>query len=196
MRWVIALSLALAACAPGRSFSARAESPAEAAPVTSWDWQPPARVAVIGPTDDPPDTEAQGEDARWGTWGAALPEPSPVEPQEQWIFVESEADALAQAREREQQLLAEVKELRDALALDEPERDAGDDDTSDPCAFVYRLGRPCEREALEGSGLCALHERVGGRLCSAIAASTGERCRHWTQRPSGLCHQHAGQGGR
>ena len=66
------------------------------------------------------------------------------------------------------------------------------------CGQMTKKGAPCKNRVTEAGARCWMHGgstktdvRAISVQCSAIAKSTGNRCRNKTTNPSGLCHVHS-----
>ena len=66
------------------------------------------------------------------------------------------------------------------------------------CGQTTKKGTPCKNRVTEAGARCWMHGgstktdvRAISVQCSAIAKSTGNRCRNKTTGPSGLCHVHS-----
>ena len=66
------------------------------------------------------------------------------------------------------------------------------------CGQTTKKGTPCKNRVTEAGARCWMHGgstktdvRAISVRCSAIAKSTGNRCRNKTTNPSGLCRVHS-----
>jgi len=66
------------------------------------------------------------------------------------------------------------------------------------CGAPTKKGTPCKNRVTEAGARCWMHGgstktdvRAISVQCSAIAKSTGNRCRNKTTNPKGVCHVHS-----